>query len=415
MAVFGAPHYVVVGVRAAALSRDGFCRLVIAQAVSEVGDWASRVAVSLLVLEQTGSAALAAAAIALSLAPWVGLGQWLASLADGFDRRRILIAADTSRAVVFGLIAVVELPAAAVLALVFVAGCADPPFEATRSALIPELVPDEEYTAALGISTFVNQGGLLVGYASGGALAGSVDPRAALAVNSLTFVLSALVLRGLPADGHDGHGVRPPARADLAGALGVVTGDRWVGGALVLYAAAAFAAMVAEGVVVVVALDAEVPDGAVGLLAAAVPLGTILGTAATSAASGGARRLLMAAAMAVVAGGAGAAVLFATSGSWWLLVGGYAAIGLVFAASPPANAVAGRRVPPERRAAVFGVLQGVVLGAHAAGAAVGGLLAEATTPRTAVLCAGTGCVVIGVVAATVLTRTVAPLPPAFEP
>ena len=42
----------------------------------------------------------------------------------------------------------------------------------------------------------------------------------------------------------------------------------------------------------------------------------------------------------------------------------------------PTNTAAGRRIPDEIRASTFGILQGVVVGAHALGAATGGLVAN---------------------------------------
>src|SRR5438445_445437 len=71
------------------------CRIVVSsQLLSELGDWAARVALAVLVLDRTGSKVLTAAVTAVALLPWVGLGQALASLGDRFPRRTIMVAAD---------------------------------------------------------------------------------------------------------------------------------------------------------------------------------------------------------------------------------------------------------------------------------------------------------------------------------
>ena len=70
--------------RAAALGGPlrvpAFRRLWLAQLVSELGDWAARLALSYLVYERTGSAALAGIVTAASLIPWLGRGRLLAVL-----------------------------------------------------------------------------------------------------------------------------------------------------------------------------------------------------------------------------------------------------------------------------------------------------------------------------------------------
>ena len=59
-----------------------------------------------------------------------------------------------------------------ILLLAFLAGCFDPPFEASRSALIPQLVGTTLYGYALALSAYVSNLGLLTGYVLGGGLSG---------------------------------------------------------------------------------------------------------------------------------------------------------------------------------------------------------------------------------------------------
>src|SRR5688500_5699655 len=78
-----------------------FRRLWIADMISLLGDWAGRLALTVLVFERTGSDAWAAAVTAVSLAGFVGLGQVLATLADRYGRITLMLVADFARALLF--------------------------------------------------------------------------------------------------------------------------------------------------------------------------------------------------------------------------------------------------------------------------------------------------------------------------
>src|SRR5919106_4289652 len=106
-----------------------------AQIFSELGDWAARVALAVLVFDRTGSKVLTAAVTGIGFLPWVGLGQALAALGDRFPRRTVMVIADGVRAVAFFALTAVE-PVWAMLVLAFVAATATPPFEAARAATI---------------------------------------------------------------------------------------------------------------------------------------------------------------------------------------------------------------------------------------------------------------------------------------
>lgn len=373
----------------------GFRWLLSAQLVSEIGDWAARVALQLLVLERTGNAALSALVIAVSLAPWIGIGQVLASIGDRFPRRSVLIISDLSRGAVFLLIAAVEIPTAGILVLAFVAGCFDPPFEASRSAVIPQLVGSAMYGHALALSAYVSNTGLLTGYVLGGGLAGWIGPRGALMANALTFVFSAFLVSHISSDDGDATHRRP----DLRAAIRFVMGDRVVFWSVVVYGLVAFFGMSVEGIAAPYGVDVlGLRDIRVGLLLAMIPLGTILGTLAMRPEGSDGQLMRMSGVAAVLAGGV-ALPVFAFGWEGVLAYVGFFAVGVGFSASIPTNTAAGRRIPDEIRASTFGILQGVVVGAHALGAAAGGLLASVTSLPTA---AAIGAGALALVGLTVL-------------
>src|SRR3954468_13298602 len=75
-----------------------FRRLYLAQAISDVGDGMTYLALFLLVLNQTGSATPVALLAILVALPPVTIGLFAGAWADRTDRRRIMIASDLLRA-----------------------------------------------------------------------------------------------------------------------------------------------------------------------------------------------------------------------------------------------------------------------------------------------------------------------------
>src|SRR5687767_10564299 len=259
-----------------------FRRLWLADMVSLLGDWAGRLALAVLVLARTDSPAWAAAVTAVSLAGFVGIGQVLATLADRHGRVAVMLTADFARAALFAAM-LLPLPVGVLLLLAFLAGLATPPFEAARSAALPDLVPEERYGEALALAGISVQSSLVLGYALGGLLLTVVEPDAAIAINATSFLVSALILLGL----RDTAAARPAAvRSTVKRSLGdgavALFGDRMVRRALVIVAFTGALGTVGEALVVPYADGIGLGEGSLGLLAAAVPIGTLLGTVAIS-------------------------------------------------------------------------------------------------------------------------------------
>lgn len=343
-----------------------------AQVLSELGDWAARVALAVLVYDKTGSSTLTAATVAMSMLPWLGLGQALATLADKYPRRTVMVLADVVRAVTFFGIAFAG-PIWLILTLAFFAAVATPPFEAARAAVIPDVVSEQRYADALTLSNITYQAVLVLGYMAGGGLVVIVGARPALMINAATFLISGLLLLAL----REGRTARPDSRmgASLREAVRVLAGDPSIRRAALLTTIASSAAIVGEALVAVYVREhLRTGTGSVGLLAAMVPIGTIAASALVPR-HGEIPRLLRASAVVVVLGGTGAAIGFLLKPG---LVGSalsYISLGVVFAVVVPAYAFVGPRLPVHIRGTAFSVLQGTLLGGQALGSLLGGVLA----------------------------------------
>lgn len=161
--------------------------------LSWVGDYLAKIAVTSLVFDQTGSAAAAAATFAISFAPWLLVGPVLTALAERMSKRTVMIASHLARMVCIALVAVPGLPIPVIIGLLFLTALGNPPYDASRSALVAQLLPGDKLVVALSLQISVGQAAQLTGYLAGGVLA-AINPRAALLIDAATFGISAILL-----------------------------------------------------------------------------------------------------------------------------------------------------------------------------------------------------------------------------
>ncbi|HUY62948.1 MAG TPA: MFS transporter [Acidimicrobiales bacterium] len=365
----------------------------LAQCGSQLGDWATRLALILVVYDRTHSAALSAAVVTVSLIPWIGLGQVLTTLVDHLPRRNVMIGADLVRAAIFAAL-VVPLPIAAVFVGAFIAGLMTAPFEAARYSIRVEVTDDDRiYGAAITLFSITDQLTTMAGFALGGGLVALVGARSAFAVNAASFVVSAFfVMRigtrsvGRPG-GHRG-------RSHLGDAFRALLGDPVLRWCSTLSLASAFAGMAVEAIA---AVYGHGHPATVTVLAVAVPVGVVV-AGVVSPHSGAPARLLRAAGLLPVVGGLLGLAMFGVGSGLATSALGFAAAGFAVAVPIPAGPVVGRRLPADIRSPAFSVLQGAALGGQAAGAAVGGVLAGIFGPRPTCMAACVALTLLGVAA-----------------
>jgi predicted MFS family arabinose efflux permease len=367
-------------------------RLWAAQFTSELGDWAARLALGLLVFQRTQSAAVVGLVTAASMLGWFGPGQLLTSLTERFPRRRVMVTADLVRVVVFGL-AVAPVPVPLLILLVALAGCVTPAFAAARSALRPALTPPELIGAAITVSQLTADASIFAGYLVGGALVTAVGPAAALAVNACTFALSALLSARLPRA--EAPRELPPRR--LRAAVGLLAREPVLRRALVLVLLSQGGSIGVEALVVPYAAQVLGQGGAwAAVLAAAGALGCLAATAALPLTSNPTVLLRRCAALSLAAGGVTVAA-FLLLPNWGGIVP-FAAAGCLAVVMVPANVVVGPALPDTIRASAFGVLIGATVAAQAAGAALAGLVAAATSVPTAAALVAVPAAIAGLLA-----------------
>lgn len=251
----------------------------LAELQSVFGDQLARVALSVLVYQRTNSAALPALTYALTYLPDLVGGPLLAGLADRYPRRAVMVTVDALRAGLVAVMAIQGVPLVVVAALLVVVQLLNAPFTAAQAAVLPNVLPDDHYEMGQSIRQVSGQAGQLAGFAGGGIVIGFLGPYHSLALNAVSFAVSALIIR---------FGVRARPAAGVSAGESVSTVDRLRAGvrtiwgdprlrSLVSLAWLAGFVTVPEGLAVSYA--AEIGGGAIttGLLLAAHPLGIVIG------------------------------------------------------------------------------------------------------------------------------------------
>jgi MFS family permease len=175
-----------------------FRRLWLARFVSFLGDSLGLVALIVYLSGRTDSGAvvglllLAGDLTPALLAPVVGV------VADRTEARRTMVACELLQAAAVGAIVLVQPATALILLLVALRSVAAGVFQATSRSVVAELVDDDDLERANTILGFGTHGLEALGALLAAALLLAVTARAVLAVDVVTFLVSPLLLVGLP-------------------------------------------------------------------------------------------------------------------------------------------------------------------------------------------------------------------------
>jgi MFS family permease len=173
-----------------------FLQLWIGQGISFVGDFASMVALVVLVVEVSGSASAVGGLLVARLIPT--LASPLAGvLADRLDRRVVLVTSDLARALLItGAVFARDL--AVLYALVFLVGLARTFFNPTIRAAFPSVVGEGDLTRANSLISGTFSVSVAVGPALGGLLVATAGVDAAFLLDAVTYLVSAAFLSRIP-------------------------------------------------------------------------------------------------------------------------------------------------------------------------------------------------------------------------
>jgi MFS family permease len=166
------------------------------QIISLLGDWFNLIASASLIAQLTGSGlAIGGLFVVRMLAPFL-ISPLAGVIADRFNRKRILILTDLTRAaVVLGFLLVRRAEDVWILyTLTALQLAISGIFFPTRNAILPDIVVRKELGAANALSSATWSVMLALGAALGGLVAGGWGIRPAFIIDALTFILSAVFL-----------------------------------------------------------------------------------------------------------------------------------------------------------------------------------------------------------------------------
>src|SRR5215469_8771495 len=168
------------------------------QLISTVGDACYAVALPWLVLTNGGNAQELGIILSAYGLPRIGSVLLGGVLSDRLRPRRVMLLADSVRALLVGMLAALAFighPALWQLLLVAISlGTFEGLFLPASFAMLPEVLEDTDLQAGNALATSSVQLATLVGSGAGGVVVGALRSGAALAIDALSFVVSALSL-----------------------------------------------------------------------------------------------------------------------------------------------------------------------------------------------------------------------------
>lgn len=371
-----------------------FGRFFVARACSFIGDGIAAVALILLVQGRHGTGVAVGSLLLAQSLPRL-LGPLAGSLADRLPARRVMVGCDLGQAAVFTAIALLATPPlAALLVLVVGSACLQTLFSPAGAAALPRLVDEADLLAANARfgSAFNLQ--VAVGPLLGGVLVAAVGIEEAILVNAASFLVSALLLAGVPQLAERVHTEHRGVLAATREGLAYVWGHAVVRTiCLALFFGVAFGAMDNVALVFLARETLGTSATGFGALNAAFGVGMIAG------------------ALLLVRGGIGtdSAVLFlgglALSGLGLVLTG--LAPALIFAIGFQALAGIGNGidnvaestllqqvVPAQLLGRVYGVVSTAAFAGVGIASLAGGALLDLTSPRVVFVVAGAGLIAV---------------------
>ena len=366
--------------------------------VSNIGTWMQNVTIPYVLLTTTGDARWVGVAAFLQFSPSVVLGPLSGSLADRFQRRRVILVTQSMMAVLaftlWGMWAAGVRSPLALIAIITLGGIVSGLTIPAWQAFVSELVPRDDLLNAITLNSAQFNGARAFGPAIGGVILGAFGASWAFLINGVSYVtvLAALLL----IRSRSAQRARAEGRTLTQFAEGIRYMRRHTG-MVVAVSTVVVVAFLGNPVFQMAAIFAErvfrVDAALYGLLTGALGGGAVIGAVALGALGGGVPRsrlvgtAIVAYAVALVAFGASptfavGVVLMAVAGAFFLVV------------VANLNTSVQLLVPEELRGRVLAVYIMGFTAAYPVGSLVQATLAEQIGARPVTI--GAGCLLLAV-------------------
>ncbi|MFF3024670.1 MFS transporter [Gottfriedia sp. NPDC057948] len=179
-------------------NNKGFLTIMVAQAISNIGDWLSIVAIITLVGLKWNASPIEVSFIILCLAvPMALLGPVAGTIADRFSRKQLMVLSDIVRAGLFVLLALANTLWMVYICL-FTIGLFSAVFNPAKNGKLKELVPNEEIKSAMSITAMIDSATKIFGPILSGILVSAAGTTPVFYINSVSFIISAILIFLLP-------------------------------------------------------------------------------------------------------------------------------------------------------------------------------------------------------------------------
>jgi MFS family permease len=366
-----------------------FGRFWSARLVSYFGSSVSVAALVLYVYESERSGVAVGLLLLAETLPRL-LGPFAGTLADRADGRRFMIFCDLGQAALIGSIAVFLPPFPVLISLVAGASVLSTMFFPAGRSAVPALVSNEDLTPANALLGSAANLSFALGPATGAFLFALIGARGAIALDTLTFLVSAILLSRLPALPPAGEArVRGFLRESRDGLLYVARHRLLRVAILGLFLGVTFLALDGVALVFLARESLDTGETGYGLLASAHGLGMIIGPLLLL------RRTARVTPVSIILLGLaleGVATLSTGLAPFLALAIFFQSVGGVGngVENVAADTLLQKVVPRSMLGRVFGLYYGGVFLAEGLAYAAGGPLLEVVSPRTVFVIAGCG-------------------------
>jgi predicted MFS family arabinose efflux permease len=370
-----------------------FRALWVSYVLSAGGDRLALVALTLLVYDRSKSPLLAAITFAAGFVPYLFGGMFLSGLADRLPRRTVMVICDLIRCVLVLAMLAPGVNLAAMIVLLYAVTLLQPPFDASRSAIVRDVMEKERYPLAMAVMSSTNRVVVIAGSAVGGLIVALFGAGPALGADAATFIASALLIQfgvhARTAAVSSGEGQKPLGQ--LAEGVRLVFGDPALRTLMGLGWLAAFYE-IPEGIAAPYAGSLRGGAVAAGLILATSQVGAAITTPLFTKKLGPLTRLKWMGPMAVLTCGILAVTVLRpdliVSMALFALSNSFAMYQIA------ANTAFVERIPNEKRGQAFGLANAGLVVGQGLGFALAGAAAEVVPPSTVVaLSGGIGAVI----------------------
>ena len=387
-----------------------FVRWATAEGISATGSAVSAVVLPILVFQRTDSAAQTALIAGLRAAPYLLFGLVAGPVADRFDRRRLIVGGNLAEGALMATIPIASAAGVLTIAQIYVVALlAATCFVFSDAAVfgaLPRLVGAPQLASANGVLTSLSSAAQVIGPAIGAAL-GSRDRRGQRVwIDAASFAIAALLVAGIrgsfqaerPPGGH------PPMRDQVRQGLHYIRHHRVIRTLITAGFGNSFAFGVITGLLVVYAVrQLGIPDDSarIGVLYSAGALGALIAGLVFGRIFRFDKAGRIAAITILISAFLLGALAFVTVFAVALVVFGLFSLSQMLTT---ANGITYRQMatPDALQSRVNVIGRMVAWGGQPFGAAIGGVLAQATSVRTAVGSAAILLLGVGVVTGIVL-------------